>query len=618
MSHLTKRERQITWLARVLIVSATIVAVFYIFESKHDTLSSVKPLEFADATPSGLAVIPASGTTQSSYTGAYTGTYTGAYTSSYGGGISYTCNAQGTAATVYYPTCSTYPCGYDDPYHYYAYYYGWNYGTAYGGIQIRADRTDNGWAPACNNTYSDGYPGDTCITNTQVSGSWAINVTPSSNYTISYQTYTTYFGWRPTYSTSLFCAAPPPTCTLTATPNPINRGASATLTWSSTNATSFSINNIGAVATAGSTSVTPTATTNYGATVSGLGGTVSCPLTVTVNQPTATMTVNGGTSATVNVGQQTTWNWSSTYGSSYVTYVTLNQADACGTPVGPFAWTQGATASGSYSSTWQSCTAGRTYTYNYRVTNSAGYQIYASPVTVTVNPLPACTISLNPTSILRGSNSALNWSTSNAVSGSISPTLGNVGTASQQFSVSPTNTTTYTGSVTSSSGSTAQCTATLTVTCAPLYSCSGQTITYLNSSCNTSNVTTCTSPSYCVAGQSTCVNPPPSFNAGTSSGGTPLTGDLEANPQLVRKGTSARLYWNVSNVASCTVTGTNGNTLNAGCSGNTCTSGAGGTATVAINNSATYSLRCNALSGVSPSSFNHTVTVLPSPEYEEQ
>ena len=167
-------------------------------------------------------------------------------------------------------------------------------------------------------------------------------------------------------------------------------------------------------------------------------------------------------------------------------------------------------------------------------------------------------------------------------------------------------------------GNTAQCSATLTVTCAPIYSCSGSTLQYTDASCNTSNVATCTAPSSCVAGQSACVNPPPAFTPGTSGAGAPLTGDLEANPQLVRKGASARLYWNVSNIASCTVTGNNGDTLAAGCSGNTCTSGSGGRATIPITSSAVYSLRCTSLSGVTPANFNHTVTVLPSPEYEEQ
>jgi hypothetical protein len=192
--------------------------------------------------------------------------------------------------------------------------------------------------------------------------------------------------------------------------------------------------------------------------------------------------------------------------------------------------------------------------------------------------------------------------------------------ASGQVSVAPTVTTTYTGSVTGAGGA-GSCQTTVNVTCAPIYQCSGQQITYTDSNCNTTNLNggvACAAPSYCQAGQGVCINPPPSFTAGTTAGGTPTTGDLEANPQLVRKGTSAKLYWNVSNVASCTVTGTNGETLAAGCTGSVCTSGNTGRTTAAIASTVIYSLRCNALSGVTPSSFNHTVTVLPSPEYEEK
>ena len=77
-----------------------------------------------------------------------------------------------------------------------------------------------------------------------------------------------------------------PTVTLSAEPSSIERGKSATLKWSSTNATSASINQgIGAVRTSGSREVFPTQTTSYSITVKGQGGEASASATVTVRQP---------------------------------------------------------------------------------------------------------------------------------------------------------------------------------------------------------------------------------------------------------------------------------------------------------------------------------------------
>lgn len=79
---------------------------------------------------------------------------------------------------------------------------------------------------------------------------------------------------------------PKPTVTISAEPSSIERGKSATLKWSSTNATSASINQgIGAVRTSGSREVFPTQTTSYSITVKGQGGEASASATVTVRQP---------------------------------------------------------------------------------------------------------------------------------------------------------------------------------------------------------------------------------------------------------------------------------------------------------------------------------------------
>lgn len=88
---------------------------------------------------------------------------------------------------------------------------------------------------------------------------------------------------------------PTPICTLAATPSAINVGQSVTLTWTSTNATSASINNgVGSVTpvAGGSIVVSPAATTTYVLTVNGpAGGQSTEQATVTVGNPTFSATI---------------------------------------------------------------------------------------------------------------------------------------------------------------------------------------------------------------------------------------------------------------------------------------------------------------------------------------
>lgn len=77
-----------------------------------------------------------------------------------------------------------------------------------------------------------------------------------------------------------------PTVTLTANPTAINKGESATLNWSSTNATQLTISpEVGAVAPEGSTKVTPSDSTTYSITASGPGGSADSSIRITVNAP---------------------------------------------------------------------------------------------------------------------------------------------------------------------------------------------------------------------------------------------------------------------------------------------------------------------------------------------
>jgi peptidoglycan-associated lipoprotein len=78
--------------------------------------------------------------------------------------------------------------------------------------------------------------------------------------------------------------APTPTASIAVTPNSIQAGQSASLTWQTTDATDVSIDGIGAVQANGSQTVTPTDSTTYHLTAKGAGGTQDATARITVTQ----------------------------------------------------------------------------------------------------------------------------------------------------------------------------------------------------------------------------------------------------------------------------------------------------------------------------------------------
>jgi phosphatidylinositol-3-phosphatase len=73
-----------------------------------------------------------------------------------------------------------------------------------------------------------------------------------------------------------------PTVTFSVQPSNVAAGASAVLSWTTSNASSVSIAGVGVFAANGSTSVSPTASTTYTATAQGAGGSVEASASVTV------------------------------------------------------------------------------------------------------------------------------------------------------------------------------------------------------------------------------------------------------------------------------------------------------------------------------------------------
>ena len=152
-------------------------------------------------------------------------------------------------------------------------------------------------------------------------------------------------------------------------------------------------------------------------------------------------------------------------------------------------------------------------------------------------------------------------------------------------------------------------------TCTPVYSCSGtDTILYTNIACQTSTYATCTSPTFCSPGSSTCLYPQPYF---ITTSNPDLTGHLQLLPELVSSGETTQLHWNVNNVTSCTVSGTNGQSwsgASAGCNGASCYSGASGKTSDPILGQVTYTLVCTAYPGVPPATTppeSKSVNIIP-------
>jgi Subtilase family len=256
-----------------------------------------------------------------------------------------------------------------------------------------------------------------------------------------------------------------PALTLTASSIPL--GTSATLTWSSIDATSCTASGAwtGAQASSGSVVVTPTSAgsqtytlTCANANASGIGAASSVTLTATSGAPPAAPTLSLG-SPSLAVGKSTTLSWSST------------GATSC-------------TASGDWNGTLavsgsQTITPSSVGTEVFSLTcSNLGGNSPTSSVTLIATPAlvapPAPVVTLGASSIPADTTTTLSWTSQNATActtsgntnalhsgwsaGSIAP--------SGTFSITPTllGTFTYTFYCSNAAGNSPQVTATLTVT----------------------------------------------------------------------------------------------------------------------------------------------------------
>ncbi|MDE1944700.1 MAG: hypothetical protein KGI03_00275, partial [Patescibacteria group bacterium] len=290
-------------------------------------------------------------------------------------------------------------------------------------------------------------------------------------------------------------APPPPsatpTCTMSFSPSTVGVNENSTLTWSTSNATSFSTDIYGSLALSGSIPGAHSGQTiTVNGTVQGASGTATCSATLTVNQPPpATNHPAGGYFDTATCTSLDGWvvdpddpndpanvrifedgpSASGTLLGTFLTSVFRGDVTESTTGIpGLVAGNHGFSVP-----TPASAKDGATHTfYAYAVDNQTGdlSQLNKSPLSVTCPApppnAPTCTLSASPSSINPGGSSTLTWTTTNAASVAIDNGVGAVA-ANSSKQVSPTSNTTYTLTATSASGATATCTAPVTITSSP-------------------------------------------------------------------------------------------------------------------------------------------------------
>ena len=220
----------------------------------------------------------------------------------------------------------------------------------------------------------------------------------------------------------------PPTCTISAHPSTITRGASSQLKWTTHNAESARINqNIGEVQTGNNRSrnVSPHNTTTYTMTVVNARGVeATCRTTVTVKQPTPAPSCDiSAYPSTINKGSSSTLKWNTT-----------NATKASIQGIGNVA--VGANKS-------RSVSPHTTTTYVMTVENAEGRK-GTCRTTVTVKqptPAPSCVLTINPSTIVRGETAVVTWTTQNAVSARLTIPRGteDVNLTNDQRTIWPTN-----------------------------------------------------------------------------------------------------------------------------------------------------------------------------------
>jgi hypothetical protein len=385
-----------------------------------------------------------------------------------------------------------------------------------------------------------------------------------------------------------------PVVSLSASPTTLVAGNSATLTWTSTSATSCSAAGSwsGTVATSGTYSTgSLDDDADYSLSCKGPGGTSqTASITITVNAlPTAQL---AATPTAVPVGSGSTLTWSSAHASACTASGDWNGALAVSGSVGTGALTQNAT-------------------YSLICTGPGGMSPQAT-ATVTVIRVPTVTLAATPVAVAVGGSSTLTWSSMNADSCTASGGWGGtLATSGSQGTGPLTATTVYSMTCAGPGGITAPVMASVNILPQPAVTLKASPAAVAAGASSiltwtSSNAASCTasggwSGSLALSGsQSTGpVASPTSYSLScTGSGGTSSasavvnlipTATLVVSPSVVAPGGTSTLTWTSNNATSCTAS-----------NGWTGTLPTGGTqSTAAVSSTTSYSLVCNGAGGAS-------------------
>ena len=283
-----------------------------------------------------------------------------------------------------------------------------------------------------------------------VNGSRGVSPDSTTTYTLTVSGP----GGSASCSTTITITEPTPTCTLTASPSSVEYYGSTILDWTSSHATSATINHgIGSVALNGVKSIhNLTSNKTYTMTVTGPGGSATCSAHVSVddephyNAPTCDLYADR---SSVQRGQAVGLSWSSSNATS-ATLTDFGSVHMSGSrTVFPH-------SSRTYSLTVSGPGGTRTCTEHIGV--------YDTPV---YKPQPTCSIYVNPNQVAQGKTAVLQWHSNNAVSASISQLGGHIPLSGSRV-VYGNTTTQYFMTVRNAYGDVASCATTLGVYSPPV------------------------------------------------------------------------------------------------------------------------------------------------------
>ncbi|MFM2424130.1 MAG: hypothetical protein RLZZ70_521 [Candidatus Parcubacteria bacterium] len=244
-------------------------------------------------------------------------------------------------------------------------------------------------------------------------------------------------------------SVPAPTCDILTNKEFVNPGEQYTISWSNGSTGTYKVGGVDVDRTGSLTYTWDANNIFLTFTVTGLNSAgASCSDRVTVYRQVEAPTCDISTNlAVANDGQSFTISWNGT--PSHSTVFKVNNQTVAAVDSQTYNWPTGRTTP---------------VTVTMTGTNAKGSctdSVTVYPASNPPTPLPTCTLTANPTSIVNGGQSTLSWTAANATSISINQGIGAV-TGTTRV-VNPTATTEYTMTVTNASGSNT-CKATVTVT----------------------------------------------------------------------------------------------------------------------------------------------------------